>query len=130
MSHARVRGADSSSTGEDAVSFDKYELGRVRAVGLSPYDIKVLTVLMETGGEFPFYIERVDPKDQALHIAGMHSLALRNLIDIDQTRSTASRWIVRLTDNGRAVCTQLEKMNAKPKVEIEMHGDVPVLIKP
>lgn len=32
---------------------DQFELGRMRAVGLSPYDIKVLTTLMQTNGEFP-----------------------------------------------------------------------------
>ena len=109
---------------------DQYELGRLRAVGLSPYDIKVLSTLMESGGEFPFYIERTAPEVRAAHVAGMDSLAKRNLIEVDENRSTVSRWILRLTDNGRAVCAQLEKMNARPLVEVQMHGTTPEVIKP
>lgn len=109
---------------------DRRELDRVRSVGLSPYDIKVLTTMMETGGEFPFYIERCSPEVRDMHVAGMSSLANRGLIEVDEVRSTVNRWILRLTDNGRAICTQLEKMNAKPRVEVQMHGDVAEVIKP
>lgn len=108
---------------------DQYELGRLRAVGLSPYDIKVLTTMMATGGEFPFYIERTAPEMRALHLAGMSSLADRGLIEVDEARSTVSRWILRLTDKGRATCVQLERMNVSPTVEVRMHGDVPEVIK-
>ena len=107
----------------------QHELGRVRSVGLSPYDIKVLTTMAETGGEMAFYIESTGEM-RNLHIAGMGSLANRGLIAVDEARSTPTRWVLRLTDNGRAVCGQLEKMNAKPRVEVQMHGDTPEVIKP
>lgn len=107
---------------------DQHELGRVRSAGLSPYDIKVLTTMAETGGEFPFYIDRCAPEARDLHVAGMNSLANRGLIEVDESRSTLSRWILRLTDNGRAVVAQLDKMNAKPTVEVQMHGDRPEVI--
>lgn len=74
-------------------------------------------------------MERVTPEMRDLHIAGMSSLADRNLIVIDEARSTVNCWIIRLSDNGRAVCTQLEKMTAKPSVEVQMHGDTPEIIK-
>jgi hypothetical protein len=109
---------------------DHRELDRVRSVGLSPYDINVLSTMMETGGEFPFYIDRVEPEMRDIHIAGMSSLANRGLIAVDEARSTTDRWILRLTDNGRAVCAQLEKMRVKPQVEVQMHGDTPEVIKP
>lgn len=107
---------------------DKHELGRVRSVGLSPYDIKVLTVMGQTGGEFPFYIERCAPEQREMHLAGMSSLANRGLIAVDEARSTTSRWILRLTDMGRAVLAQLDSMNAKPRVEVEMQGETPVVV--
>lgn len=107
---------------------DQHELGRIRSVGLSPYDIKVLTTMSETGGEFPFYIERCSPEARDLHVAGMSSLANRGLIEVDEARSTVSRWILRLTDNGRAVVSQLDKMNVQPRVEVEMRDDRPVVI--
>lgn len=107
---------------------DQHELGRVRSVGLSPYDIKVLTTMGETGGEFPFYIEQTAPEMRQLHIAGMSSLVQRGLIGLDEARSTQTRWVLRLTDMGRAVLAQLEQMNAKPRVEVQMHGDRPEVI--
>lgn len=107
-----------------------HELGRLRAVALSPYDIKVLSTLVETGGEFPFYPERVAAETRAQHIAGFRSLAERDLIEIDEARSTISRWIVRLSDNGRAAYASLEKMSAKPRVEVQMDGETPRIVNP
>ena len=57
-------------------------------------------------------------------------MANRGLIAVDQARSTTSHIILQLTDNGRAVCGQLEKMSVKPRVEVQMQGDVPIVVKP
>lgn len=107
-----------------------HELGRLRAVALSPYDIKVLTTLKETGGEFPFYIERVAPETRQVHLAGMSALAERDLIEIDEARSTTARWIVRLSANGRAALESLDRMNVQPRVDVQMDGDTPRIVKP
>jgi hypothetical protein len=106
---------------------DRHELDRLRAVGLSPFDVKVLSTMMETGGEFPFYVDRLKPETRDIQIAGMNSLIARDLIEVDVSRSSGHRWMVRLTDNGRAVCAELEKMSAKKPVEVQMQGDQPVV---
>lgn len=103
-----------------------HELGRLRATALSPYDIKVLTTLVQTGGEFKFY----PPADMvAFHITAMGSMADRDLILIDEARSTTNCWVVRLSDNGRAAYAALEKMSAKPTVEVQMDGETPRIVK-
>lgn len=102
-----------------------HELDRMRAAGLSPYDIKVLTTFMATGGEFPFYVDRLKPDVKDTHIAGMNSLIARDIVEVDATRSSGHRWMLRLTDNGRALCERLEQMNASKPVEVQMQGAVP-----
>jgi len=109
---------------------DRFELGRIRQAGLSPFDIKVLSTFIETGGEFPFYVDRLKPETRAAQIEGMNSLIGRDLIEVDTTRSNGHRWMLRLTDNGRAICAQLDKMSAKRPVEVQMHGDAPEVVKP
>ena len=108
---------------------DRHELSRLRAASLSPFDIKVLSVFMEAGGEFPFYVDRLKPTTRDAQIAGMNALISRDLIAVDTTRSNGHRWMVRLTDNGRAVCAELEKLNAKKPIEVQMQGATPELIK-
>lgn len=108
---------------------NQHEMGRLRSVALSPYDINVLSTMAQTGGEFAFYIERTAPENRDRHVAGMKSLVDRGLIEIDQTRSSPTRWMLRLTASGHAVCAQLESMNAKPRVEVQMHGDTPEVVK-
>jgi hypothetical protein len=108
---------------------DRFELDRMRTAGLSAYDIKVLSTMIETGGEFPFYVDRLKPETRDAHIAGMNSLIARDIVEVDMQRSSGHRWMVCLTDNGRALCAQLEKMNAKKPVEVEMHGETPEVIK-
>jgi len=108
---------------------ERFELDRVRQAGLSPFDIKVLSTLMETGGEFPFYVDRLKPETRDVQIAGMNTLIARDIIEVDMTRSSGHRWMIRLTDNGRALCAQLEKMNAKRPVEVQMQGETPEVIK-
>lgn len=104
---------------------DAHELSRLRAAGLSPYDIKVLSTMMETGGEFPFYVDRLKPETRDAHIEGMNSLIARDIVEVDVTRSSGHRWMLRLTDNGRALCAELEKMNSKRPVEVQMQGATP-----
>lgn len=107
-----------------------FELGRLRAAGLSPFDIKVLSTFMEMGGEFPFYVDRLKPATRDLQIEGMNSLIARDVIFVDTSRSSGHRWVLCLTDNGRAICAQLEKMNAKRPVVVEMEGDTPKVTAP
>jgi len=109
---------------------DQHELGRVRQVALSPFDIKVLTTFVETGGEFPFYVDRLAPDTRDAQIAAMNSLIARDLVAVDKERSSGHRWMLRLTDNGRAVCAQLERMNAAKPVEVQMRDGVPEVVKP
>lgn len=109
---------------------DQHELSRVRQVALSPFDIKVLTTFAETGGEFPFYVDRLASDSRDAQVAAMNSLIARDLVMVDKERSSGHRWMLRLTDNGRAVCAQLEKMNAAKPVEVQMRGDVPEVVKP
>ena len=106
---------------------DRHELDRLRSAALSPYDIKVISTMMETGGEFPFYVDRLKPETKDVHIAAMNSLIARDLVEVDMTRSNGHRWMMRLTDNGRAVCAELEKMNARKHVEVTMQDDAPVV---
>lgn len=105
------------------------DLGRLRAAGLSPFDIKVLSTFMETGGEFPLYVDRLKPEARDAQIAGMNSLIARDFIEVDTTRSSGHRWVLRLTGNGAAVCGELEKMNAKKPVEVQMQDGIPGVIK-
>jgi hypothetical protein len=107
---------------------DRFELSRLRVAGLSPFDIKVFSTFMTTGGEFPFYVDRLKPATRDLNIAGMNLLITRDLIWVDPSRSNGHRWMLCLTDNGRAVCAQLEKMNANRPVVVEMDHDTPTVI--
>ncbi len=109
---------------------NQHALGRLRHAGLSAFDVKVLTTLMQTGGEFGFMIEGIAEENRPRVIAGLSSLADRELIMVDEARSTVSRWVLRLTDGGREACAQLERMSVQPRVEVQMHGDRPEVIKP
>jgi hypothetical protein len=109
---------------------DQYELGRLRRAAIDPFDRKILTLLMQMGGEFGYCPGNLTKEELDRVIAGLGSLADRNLIMVDEARSTLSRWVLRLTDNGRQVCAQLEALAAKPPVEVQMHGDVPEVVKP
>lgn len=109
---------------------DQYELGRLRHAGLTGFDVMILSNLMKGGGEFGFYTGGVAEEHLPRVIAGLDSMANRNLITVDEARSTTSRIVLRLTDNGRAVCSKLESMSVQPRVEVQMHGDTPEVVKP
>ena len=108
---------------------DQYALGRLRHAGLSAFDVKMLTTLMQTGGETGFPMSGIAEENRSRVIAGLSSLADRNLIMVDEARSTVSRFVLRLTDAGREVCSQLEKMSVQPRVEVQMNGATPEVIK-
>src|SRR5467141_447620 len=105
MQQPRAGGEAPARAGGYAVS--ALELGRLRAAELSPFDIKVLSTFMETGGEFPFYVDRLKPETRDSQIAGMNSLIARDLIEVITARSSGHRWVLRLTDEGRALCGEL-----------------------
>jgi hypothetical protein len=110
---------------------DQHELGRLRRAAVDGFDRAVFSELMKRGGEYAYSPPNDITKLQFDRIvAGLSSLANRGLIAVDEARSTFSCWVLKLTDNGRAVCAQLEKMDAKPRVEVQMHGDMPEVIKP
>jgi len=109
---------------------DQYELGRLRHAGLSGFDVMILSNLMKAGGRFGFYTGGVAGDQLPRVIAGLGSLADRGLISVDEAQSTTSRIVLLLTANGRSVCSQLEKMSVQPRVEVQMHGDTPEVVKP
>lgn len=108
---------------------DQHDLGRFRQAALSPFDVKVLSIFMEAGGEFPLYVDRLKPETRDQQITGMNSLIARDLVEIDRARSTGHRWVLRLTDNGRALCAELEKMNAQRPLEVQMQGATAEVLK-
>ena len=109
---------------------DQHGLGRLRHAGLSAFDVKVLSTMMQTGGEFGYTPGNLTKEELDRVLAGFSSLANRGLIMVDEARSTVSRWVLRLTDGGREACAQLEKMSVQPRVEVQMHGNTPEVIKP
>lgn len=104
-----------------------FELDRLRSAGLSPFDVNVLNQFMKVGGEFSFYVARLKPQTKDIVISGMNSLIARGLIEVDTNRSLDHRWMLRLTDNGRAVCAKLDEMSAKPAVNVTMDGRQPLV---
>jgi len=109
---------------------DQHGLGRLRHAGLSAFDVKVLSTLMQTVGEFGYTPGNLTKEELDRVLAGFSSLADRGLIWVDEARSTVSRWVLRLTDGGREACAQLEKMSVQPRVEVQMHGDQPEVVRP
>lgn len=109
---------------------DQHELGRLRHASLSGFDVMILSNLMKAGGRFGFYTGAVAAEQLPRVIAGLSEMADRGLISVDEAQSTTSRIVILLTDNGRSVCSQLEKMSIQPRVEVQMHGDTPEVVKP
>lgn len=86
----------------------KINTAHLRKVGLTAFDTQVLGLLMKCGGEYPM------PQTKAA-IAGLEVTRGKGLVEM------VSRWgrtFVRLTDEGRAVCAQLEAMAVQPKMEV------------
>lgn len=93
----------------------------LKRVGLGVPEIQLLSLLMRTGGEYPM---PETPEGQAL----VEVVRAKNLVQVIQRYG--ERQHVRLTDEGRIVLSQLEAMTIQPKVEVEMHGAIPKVIKP
>jgi hypothetical protein len=82
----------------------------LKKVALTAFDIKLLSLLMRTGGEYPMP-ETPEGK------ASVESSRVKNLVTI--VARNGERPHVRLTDEGRVVLVQLEQMAAQPKVEVD-----------
>lgn len=109
---------------------DRHALDQIRHAALSGFDVMILSNLMKSGGEFGFYPGGIAKENLNGVLAELGSMTDRDLITIDEARSNTSRIVLKLTDYGRAVCGQLDKMSVQPRVEVQMHGDTPQVIKP
>lgn len=109
---------------------DRHALDRIRHAALSAFDVMILTNLTKSGGEFGLYPGGIAEERLPQVMAELGSMADRDLIAVDEARSTTSRIVLKLTDYGRSVCGQLDKMSVQPRVEVQMHGDTPQVIKP
>lgn len=82
----------------------------LRQVALTRFDIQLLSLLMQTGGEYPMP-ETVEGR------AGVETARTKNLVTVIARNGERAR--VRLTDEGRIVLAQLETMAVQPKVEVD-----------
>ena len=88
----------------------KIDRGHLKQVGLSQFDIRLLSLLKQTGGEYTM------PETPEAKM-GIAMAAQKNLIQIIQRPGENPR--VRLTDEGRLVLSQLDVMAVQPKVEVD-----------
>jgi len=88
----------------------KIDRAHLKKVALTPFDIKLLSLLMQTGGEYPMP-ETVEGR------AGVARSCAKNLVTVVERYNARPR--VRLTDEGRTVLAQLEQMAIQPKVEVD-----------
>ena len=88
----------------------KIDRVHLKKVALKPFDIKLLSLLKQTGGEYP-----MPETPEAL--AGIEAIRQKNLVTV--VARVGERPRVRLTDEGRIVLAQLEAMAAQPKVEVD-----------
>ena len=87
----------------------KIDRVHLKQVGLTRFDIQLLSLLMKTGGEYPM---SETPEGQA----GVAVACSKNLVTIIERVGERKR--VRLTDEGRIVLAQLEAMAVQPKIEV------------
>jgi hypothetical protein len=87
----------------------KIDTVHLRQVKLTVFDIKLLGLLSKSGGEYPMP-ETKEGQD------GVETSRVKGLVEIVQRPLERPR--VRLTDQGRAVISQLEAMAVQPKVEV------------
>lgn len=88
----------------------KINRAHLRRVGLTAFDIQVLGLLMKRGGEYPM------PETPAA-LARLKVTQDKGLVEM--VERFGQRPVVRLTDEGRTVCAQLEVMSVQPKVEFD-----------
>lgn len=86
----------------------KIDLPHLRQVRLTVFETKVLGLLMHCGGEYPM-------PDTQIARSGLEGLRAKGLVEMSQV---SQRAYVRLTDEGRTVCAQLEAMTVQPKIEV------------
>jgi len=86
----------------------KIDTAHLRHVALTSFDVQLLGLLMKSGGEYPM---PETPEAKML----LEVTRSKGLIEVVE-RST--RQFVRLTDEGRVVCTQLEVMASQPRLEV------------
>lgn len=87
----------------------KIDTAHLRRVALTGFDIKLLWLLMSNGGEYPMP-ETVEA--QAL----LKTTRDKGLVEV--VERYGERTSVRLTSEGRVVCSQLEVMRVQPKLEV------------
>ena len=87
----------------------KIDLKHLRQVALTQFDVRLLSLLAKSGGEYPVP-ETVEAR------ALLETTRRKGLVEI--VERFAARPHVRLTDEGRAVVAQLEAMAVQPKVEV------------
>lgn len=87
----------------------KIDTAHLRRVALTEFDIKLLGLLMRCGGEYPMP-ETVEAR------ALLESTRNKGLVEVVARYGERSR--VRLTAEGRVVCSQLETMAVQPKLEV------------
>jgi hypothetical protein len=87
----------------------KIDTAHLRRVGLTEFDTKLLGLLMKCGGEYPM-------PETAQGRAAVETTRGKGLVEVIQR--FGMRSFVRLTNEGRIVCAQLEEMTVQPKLEV------------
>jgi len=87
----------------------KINAAHLRRVGLTAFDTQVLGLLMKCGGEYP-----MPQSPEAL--SRLKITCDKGLVEV--VVRFGQRKVVRLTDEGRTVCAQLEAMSVQPKLEV------------
>jgi hypothetical protein len=87
----------------------KIDRAHLRQVGLTRFDIQLLSLLSKSGGEYPVP-ETIEAR------ALMQVTIDKGLVEI--ITRFGERSFIRLTDEGRTVLVQLEAMAVQPKVEV------------
>ena len=87
----------------------KIDTAHLRRVALTGFDVQLLRLLMQTGGEYP--VPETAEARLLLEVARGKGL-------VEVVERHGARPFVRLTGEGRAVCSQLETMDAQPRLEV------------
>lgn len=87
----------------------KIDRKHLRQVGLTRFDIQLLSLLSKSGGEYP-----VPETVQARAL--LETTRGKGLVEV--VERYAARPHVRLTDQGRTVVSQLEALAVQPKIEV------------
>ncbi len=87
----------------------KIDRAHLRQVGLTRFDIQLLSLLSKSGGEYPVP-ETIEAR------ALLETTRAKGLVEV--VTRFGERAFVRLTDEGRTVIAQLETMAVQPKVEV------------